>query len=387
MPFRKKVRKIFSKLNLNQHSKPSTTNNPDLNISAPPPRTQLPTARPPPLISKPSAFPQSVNSGYHPSGVLAEYPGQISTVPNGITPIEEVARLRQNGDGETSTREDGYTLLHPGIETGPQYIRDFDEGTAPDTPATLRPGKGEERKTSQATMDTTASSDYDQHSLTQSLRNTPVPAPGAQLMQDHKSKNTKQSIDDQLQLPLSDLHISEQSRTPTPPFSTASPSPTQHTLDISHTLSPPVIHNKIIPITKEELLHVHTIEHHHHHIQPRIQPVVDTHTLPPKHYLETSPGELREITPEEAREYGNPIWTGETVVAGDGDVGVAGDGVRETERTRLATPVGQKPQKRVAVPILPLSGEEEDERERGGITASAKLLGSEGERGWVVILL
>ncbi|KAF8535497.1 hypothetical protein BDD12DRAFT_937960 [Trichophaea hybrida] len=348
MPFRKKVRKIFSKLNLNQHSKPSTTNGPELNISTPPPRTQLPTARPPPLISKPSESPQSVNSEYHPSGVLAEYPGQISTVPNGIIPIEEVARLRQNGDGETSTKEDGYTFLHPGIETGPQYIRHFDEGTAPDNPATLKLRKGEERKTSQATMDTAASSDYDQHSR------------GVKLMQDHKSKNPEQSIDDQLQLPLSDFHISEQSRTS--PFSTASPSPTNHTLDIFHSLSPPVIHNKITPITKEELLHVHTIEHHHHHIQPRIQPVVDTHTLPPKHYLETSPGELREITPEEATEYGDPIWTGETVVAGDGDVGVAGNGVRETERTRLATPVGQKPQKRVAEPILPLPGEEEDER-------------------------
>lgn len=172
MAFRKKVKKIFSKLGQHSNKPPSnsgTTSTDGISgdvAALPPPRSQIPTARPPPLISKKSAFPQAVSTGYHPSGVVAEYPGQSSSIPNDITPIEEIARHRENGDGETKTREDGYTLLHPGIETGPQYIRDFDEGTSPQNEdGLLKPGVAEERKTSQATMYTTASSDYDQHCL------------------------------------------------------------------------------------------------------------------------------------------------------------------------------------------------------------------------------
>jgi len=63
-----------------------------------------------------------------------------------------------------------------------------------------------------------------------------------------------------------------------------------------------------------------TREQHHHHVRTRILPVVDRHVLPTKYYLQFDPDNpraLREISAEEAKTYGEPVYQAEHTVAGD----------------------------------------------------------------------
>ncbi|KAI5838780.1 hypothetical protein DFP73DRAFT_599388 [Morchella snyderi] len=66
----------------------------------------------------------------------------------------------------------------------------------------------------------------------------------------------------------------------------------------------PVIHAVIRPVENEEITTVITREIHHTEIYPIVQPIVDIELLPKKHYLETPDGKLVEITAEEAERQG-----------------------------------------------------------------------------------
>lgn len=50
---------------------------------------------------------------------------------------------------------------------------------------------------------------------------------------------------------------------------------------------------------------------------PKVQPIIDREYLPTKYYLQTEEGQLKEISSEEARFYGEPIWRGEQIIAAD----------------------------------------------------------------------
>ncbi|CCX30907.1 Protein of unknown function [Pyronema omphalodes CBS 100304] len=138
---------------------------------------------------------------------------------------------------------------------------------------------------------------------------------------------------------------------------------TTSTTDISRSLSPPVVHQTIQPVQREEQIAVITREHHHHDVHPIIQPVVAQQTLPPKYFLESEDKLLREISAEEARRYGEPVWRGDVAVASESveeelNKMSLGDH-KETVRTRLSTPES-KPVQRMAgdrLSMQPLTGD------------------------------
>jgi hypothetical protein len=81
-----------------------------------------------------------------------------------------------------------------------------------------------------------------------------------------------------------------------------------------------VVHTTVRPVVTEEQVQRVTREHHHHHVRTRILPVVDRHVLPTKYYLQFDPDNpraLREISAEEAKTYGEPVYQAEHVVSGD----------------------------------------------------------------------
>ncbi|KAH8152597.1 uncharacterized protein LAJ45_03438 [Morchella importuna] len=76
----------------------------------------------------------------------------------------------------------------------------------------------------------------------------------------------------------------------------------------------PVIHTVIRPVENEEITTVITREIHHTEIHPIVQPIVDIERLPKKHYLETPNGNFVEITAEEAERQGwEEVWRGDLV--------------------------------------------------------------------------
>jgi hypothetical protein len=161
MAFRKKVKKLFSKLHHNNDAaagpaavQPDTTTPPArrasvANAAEPSRPIRARDARPPPLISKASAFPIAITSNYRPTGVVADLGDKF------LDPFSK------DVDGATETREDGYILPHPGQAAGPAFV----QGSSTED-RLIRPGVvAEGRNTSVVTVATTASSDYDQHCM------------------------------------------------------------------------------------------------------------------------------------------------------------------------------------------------------------------------------
>ena len=278
----------------------------------------------------------------------------------------------------TATCEDGYILAHPGEETGPEFIRKFDPRTGlPYVPKKLyeleeeeeqgvgdylRPSAG--RKGSQTTSGTSAtSSNYDEHCLphaisihwrdlvneitaiTQSLGSTPIPSTGAALMEAHR--NGKHRPGDLMPVMPPTAHSST-----SPRFggfrqpsghasSSAQLTALSETTNVSRTMAPAVIHTTICPELRENEHRVNTVEHIHHHIQPIIQPVVERQSLPTRFYLETGPGQMHEVSAQEAQEHGEPVWSGEALVQlHGGERGGDFPTQQDTIRTRLPIPRG-----------------------------------------------
>ncbi|KAI5819552.1 hypothetical protein BZA77DRAFT_290680 [Pyronema omphalodes] len=400
MAFRKKVKKLFSKLHHNNDAAAgsaagqSDTATPPArrasvaNAAEPPRSARAPDARPPPLISKASAFPTAINRNYRPSGVVADLGDKFGHP------------FSTDVDGATGIREDGYILPHPGQAAGPAFVQGSTEDRL------IRPGVvAEGRNTSVVTVATTASSDYDQHSTTNSLHNQPVHASGVAVRRDHSLPNVNDdghdfddrkshhSMDSEYSSPPPSLPSTfmypPPSRTntlhsrrspdiniiktnsnpldghPIPEItrSTFSNVSTNSTTDVSRSLSPPVVQQTIQPVQREEETTVITREHHHHEVHPIIQPVVAQQTLPPKYFLESEDKLLREISAEEARRYGEPVWRGDVTVASESVEDelnkMSLGGHNETVRTRLSTPES-KPVQRMAgdrLSMQPLPGD------------------------------
>lgn len=209
---------------------------------------------------------------------------------------------------DLGTVDSGRDSRHYGVDE----VESGEAGAAPEIP-----DMSQIRMNSMApsNTDTVASSDYDQSTI-QSLGATPPPAGGHQLHE-----------------------FVTQAPTPGRPNLSQLISFTNHggaggsdddgsngvtvvskdvTVDYRRENSPAITHTTVVPektiVTTEEI----TTEHHLHHIVPIIQPVVVQERLPPKHFLANpDTGEVHEISPEEAENYGEPAWIEDHVVAAD----------------------------------------------------------------------
>ena len=107
-------------------------------------------------------------------------------------------------------------------------------------------------------------------------------------------------------------------------------------------MAPAITHTTIRPERRENEHRVHTVERIHHHIRPTIQPVTERQSLPTRFYLETGPGQMHEISAQEARQYGEPVWNGETLVqlSGEALVQPGGEALVQSSGVALVQPSG-----------------------------------------------
>ncbi|KAA8897509.1 hypothetical protein FN846DRAFT_231933 [Sphaerosporella brunnea] len=387
MAFRKKVQKFLSKLHHNKHRKSSPeSGSPQKNNSNPPRPSTAATAdtvRPPgtnvyqhaettsapitvpkpPMLRADSEFPREINPGYIPSGVLSvnsvsaarigtlrrETFGEMSNASPHTSPTEQrfASSLDPEDSGhfvdENNTQVLGLQRHGDSKRYSNQTLRTHDSVSGLNS----RPV---DRTMSNVTTDTLASSDYDQHSITVSLNAGPVSAAGKRVMEDFHNVEIPPVPTHPLATSLSGTTPSQASRTVT------------ETTDITSTYAAPIVNTVVKPVEQHTETHVVTTEHHYHHVQSRVQPVVEQHFLPTKYYLQSPSSEhLHEITAEEAAHYGEPINRGQHVVAGDDiEKEIPSLGQHETVRTRLPTPHHGHSDHTVAEPDLPLPGSNVD---------------------------
>lgn len=172
---------------------------------------------------------------------------------------------------------------------------------------------------------TISSSDYE-ISTTQSLGATPPPLGGlavretyaanARTSEERSRSPARPNLSQLVSFaggpthPDIDTHLIQSSSTTHTPTTAHQTGPTPPTAAENLPHGPSLTHTTITP---------HQTEITSHHIIPTIQPVVVHDVSPEKHFVkDDSMGELQETTESDAKEYREPAWRNETVVAADG---------------------------------------------------------------------